>query len=201
MLRGSSRCDGTDMAGSTGLRRDARDNRAKLHAAALEIFLAKGLDAPLEEIARAAGVSIGTLYNRFGSREGLIDAVIPDVAAGRLQALAATVLTEDTPRRRLDAFVHGMIELQHDDPALNDAILRRHPGAATLAGVCDRSAALGQSLLRDAHADGSLSPDFTDDDLGCLLWLAGIANRDPAAPAGWQRAITRSLEAAWTTGT
>lgn len=186
------------MTGPTKLRRDARDNRAKLHAAALEIFLAKGLGAPLEEIARAAGVSIGTLYNRFGSREGLIDAVIPDVAGSRLQTLGAAVLAHDTPRQRLHAFLHGMIELQRGDPALNDAILRRFPDAAALVGVCDRSAALGQSLVRDAHADGSLSPDFTGDDLFCLLWMAGVASRDPHAPTGWQRVITRTLEAAWT---
>ena len=73
------------MTASKTLRRDARDNAAKLRGAALELFLAQGLDAPLNEIARAAGVSIGTLFNRFGSREGLIDAVIPDVAARRLQ--------------------------------------------------------------------------------------------------------------------
>lgn len=184
---------------STRLRRDARDNRAKLHAAALEIFLARGLDAPLEEIARAAGVSIGTLYNRFGSREGLIDAVIPDVATGRLRTLGATVLAKETARQRLDAFVRGMIDLQRADPALNDAILRRYPGAATLAGVCDHTTALGRDLVGEAHAEGSLSPTFTDDDLHCLLWLAGIASRDPAAPPGWERAVTRSLDAAWTT--
>jgi AcrR family transcriptional regulator len=49
--------------------------------AALDLFLVQGLDARLNEIARVAGVSIGTHFNRFGSREGLIDAVIPDVAA------------------------------------------------------------------------------------------------------------------------
>jgi AcrR family transcriptional regulator len=180
------------------LRRDARDNRAKLRAAALEIFLAKGLDAPLNEIARAAGVTIGTLYHHFGSREGLIDAVIPDIAGSRLQAFASDVMAHDTPRQRLDAFVHGMIELQRDDPALNDAILRRYPGATALTGICERSAALGQSLVSHAHADGSLSPDFTVDDLFCLLWLAGVASREPDAPAGWQRVIGQALESAWT---
>ena len=180
------------------LRRDAQDSVTKLRAAALEIFQAKGLDASLYEIARAAGVSVGTLYHRFGTREGLIDAVIPEIAGNRLQALGVTVLAQDTPRRRLDAFVHGMIALQGEDPALNDAILRRFPDAAALAGVCERSAALGQELVRDAHADGSLSPDFTDNDLLCLLWLAGVASRDPAAPAGWQRAIDHALDAAWT---
>ena len=186
------------MTRSKNVRRDARENLEKLRAAALEIFLAKGLDAPLEEIARAAGVSIGTLYYRFESREALIDAVIPDVAASKLQALGTVVLAKDTPRQRLDAFVHGMIELQHDDPGLNDAILRRYPDAVALLGVCDHSVALGRSLVVDAHADGSLSPEFTEDDLFSLLWLAGIASRDPHAPTGWRRVIEHALEAAWT---
>lgn len=180
------------------LRRDARDNAAKLHAAALDIFLAKGLDAPLNEIARAAGVTIGTLYHRYGSREGLIDAVIPDIVGSRLQVLAAAVMARDTPRRRLEAFVHGLIDLQCADPALNDAILGRYPGATALLGICERSTALGQTLVRDAHADGSLSSDFTEDDLFCLLWLSGIASRDRDAPEGWRRVIGHSLESAWT---
>jgi AcrR family transcriptional regulator len=180
------------------LRRDARDNAAKLRAAALDLFLAQGLDAPLNEIARAAGVSIGTLFNRFGSREGLIDAVIPDIAGRRLQDLGTAVLTEETPRKRLEAFVRGMIDLQQDDPALNDPILRRYPDAVALLGVCDRSTALGRDLVREAHADGSLSLDFTEDDLFSLLWLAGTASRDEAAPAGWVRIINRALESAWT---
>jgi hypothetical protein len=92
-----------------------------------------------------------------------------------------------------------MTRLQRDDPALNDAILRRFPDAVALLGVCDRTAALGQELVRDAHADGSLSPDFTEDDLFCLLWLAGTASREPAAPGGWHRIIERALESAWTT--
>lgn len=189
------------MTESKPLRRDARANAAKLQAAALEIFLARGLDASLDEIARTAGVSIGTLYNRFGSREGLIDAVIPEVAGKRLQTLGVAVLSKDTPRQRLEAFVRGMIDLQGDDPALNDAIMRRYPDAVLLLGMCDRSTALGRDLVREAHADGSLSPDFTEDDLFSLLWLAGTATRDSSAPPGWRHALMRALEGAWVTAT
>lgn len=179
------------------LRRDARDNTAKLRAAALDIFLAKGLDVPIHDIARAAGVSVGTIYNRFGSREALIDAVIPDVAGARLQALGATVMSKPSARERLRAFVHGMIDLQHDDPALNDAILRRYPDAVALHGICDISTDLGKDLVRDAHREGSLSTDFTADDLLSLLWLAGTATRDPAAPTGWRRVLEHALDSAW----
>lgn len=180
------------------LRRDARDNAIKLRAAALEVFLAKGLNAPLEEIAQVAGVSIGTLYNRFGSREGLIDAVIPEVVGTRLQSLAQTVLTETSSRERLRQFVVGMIDLQLADPALNDAILRRFPDATAVVEICDVTTNLGKDLVAEAHLDGSLSAEFTADDLFSVLWFAGNASHDPNAPARWRRVLERSLDAAWT---
>ncbi|MCQ8194287.1 TetR/AcrR family transcriptional regulator [Streptomyces rugosispiralis] len=185
------------MTSPKALRRDARDNIAKLRAAALEVFSAKGLNAPLDEIAQIAGVSIGTLYNRFGSREALINAVLPDVAGHRLQSLRSDVEAQPTARGRLEAFVRGMIALQQDDPALNDAILRRFPDATAVQGVCEVSTALGRQLVRDAHQEGSLAPDFTEDDLLRLLWLAGTASREPSRPAGWQRILDRALASAW----
>jgi hypothetical protein len=92
-----------------------------------------------------------------------------------------------------------LIEIQRAHPALNDAVLRRFPDATALLGVCNRSTALGQDLVRQAHADGSLSTDFTDEDLFALLWLAGTASREPDAPAGWLRIVERALASAWTT--
>ena len=94
--------------------------------------------------------------------------------------------------------MHGLMGVQHDDPALNDAILRRYPDAAALLGVCDRSTALGQHLVRESHADGSLSLDFTEADLFSLPWLAGTASRDESAPLGWVRIVNRALDSAWT---
>ncbi|MFJ9585954.1 TetR/AcrR family transcriptional regulator [Streptomyces acidicola] len=186
------------MSGPKALRRDARDNVARLRSAALDIFLMRGLGAPLKEIARTAGVSIGTLYNHFSSREALIDAVIPEVAGKRLQTLHADSMARPTTRERLEVFVQGMIDLQGDDPALNDAILQRYPDATALRGVCDVSATLGQELVRDAHREGSLSLDFTENDLFCLLWLAGTVSRNPSAPTGWRRMLDRALDSAWT---
>ncbi|KQQ51322.1 TetR/AcrR family transcriptional regulator [Plantibacter sp. Leaf314] len=186
------------MSQSNGLRRDARANVEKLHAAAVGVFSRRGLSAPLEEIAREAGVSIGTLYNRVGSREALIDAVIPAIAGEKLFALKAQALSQESPRARLEAFIAGMIDLQVGDPALNDAMLRRFPDATSLIETCDRSTALGRDLIDDAHAAGTLSPDFTADDLMTVLWMAGTASHDPSAPAGWRRVIDRSLASAWT---
>jgi AcrR family transcriptional regulator len=187
-----------EATGQRALRKDARDSMSRIHAAALEIFLAQGLDASLNEIARAAGVSVGTLYNRFGSREGVIDAVVPEIAGCKLQGLAEQVMGRPTPRERLQAFIDGMLEIQQSNPALNDAILRRFPEATALIDVCDRTADLGRQLVRDAHGDGSLAMSFTGDDLIALLWMAGTASTEPSAPAAWRRIFERALDSAWT---
>ncbi|MFD0448990.1 helix-turn-helix domain-containing protein [Streptomyces indonesiensis] len=68
---------------TTPLRRDARRSIEKITAVAVEMFAERGLDCPLGEIARRAGVSPGTIYHRFGGRAGLIEAVAPQVAAAR----------------------------------------------------------------------------------------------------------------------
>ena len=94
--------------------------------------------------------------------------------------------------------MHGMIDLQIQDPALNDAILHRFPEAVALLGICDASSKLGQDLVDQAHADGSLSSDFVAEDLFALLRLAGTASREPAAPGGWRQVLDRTLLSAWT---
>ena len=186
------------MTNTHGLRRDAQANVEKLHAAALAVFSRRGLSAPLEDIAREAGVSIGTLYNRVGSREDLIDAVVPAVAGEKLMALKEQALNRPSPRARLESFITGIIDLQLSDPALNDAMLRRFPNATSLIEACDRSTALGQDLIDDAHAAGALSRDFTAEDLMTVLWMVGTASHDPSAPAGWRRVVDRSIASAWT---
>src|SRR5690349_16231486 len=60
------------------LRADARRNREQIIAAAKKMFLEFGPDVPMEEIARGAGVGVGTLYRRFPDREALIRAVARD---------------------------------------------------------------------------------------------------------------------------
>lgn len=189
------------MTQTRSLRRDAQANLAKLHAAALSMFSSRGLAAPLEDIAREAGVSIGTLYNRVGSREELIDAVIPAVVGEKLKNLTEQTLAQQTPRARLETFVMGMIDLQLSDPALNDAMLRRFPHATALINACDRSSALGKELIDSAHAAGVLSEDFSVDDLMAVFWIAGTASHAPAAPEGWRRVIDRGMKAAWITQT
>src|ERR1700756_5018108 len=92
------------------LRQDAARNRERLVLAAREVFRRKGLEAPLEEIAREAGVAIGTLYNRFTTRDELIDAALEPLA-GRAVELAEEAAREEDPWRAFESFVVGTCEL------------------------------------------------------------------------------------------
>ena len=66
----------TEIAGEQkGLRRHARRNHELLVAAAREVFAEQGVEASLEEVARRAGVGIGTLYRHFATREALVEAI------------------------------------------------------------------------------------------------------------------------------
>ena len=66
-------------------RADARRNYEKLLAAAREEFTEEGTGATLEDVARRAGVGIGTLYRHFPTRQDLLEAVYLDEVAGDLR--------------------------------------------------------------------------------------------------------------------
>jgi AcrR family transcriptional regulator len=68
-------------------------NRDRLVAAAAELFGERGVDVPLDEVARSAGVSIGTLYNHFPNRGALLDAVLPERLA-EFDRLATSALAD-----------------------------------------------------------------------------------------------------------
>ena len=75
------------------LRRDAERNRQRILAAAAEVFTERGLDATLDEVARAANVGVGTVYRRFPDKETLVAELFQDRIDGMVavaeQALAA----------------------------------------------------------------------------------------------------------------
>ena len=65
-------------AGPRPLRRDAERNRQRILEAAAEVFNERGLDVSLDEIARHAGVGVGTVYRRFRTKEELVEALFMD---------------------------------------------------------------------------------------------------------------------------
>src|SRR6266567_31834 len=101
------------------MRADARRNHALLLDAARDVFVERGPDAPLEEMARRAGVGIATLYRRFGDRAMLMHAVTSTAAAGERARRE-----HNDPFEALAAYVHAVLDLRTSVviPTLLDAL-------------------------------------------------------------------------------
>ncbi|MFC9662527.1 TetR/AcrR family transcriptional regulator [Nocardia sp. NPDC127606] len=169
------------------LRSDAERNRVALVTAAREVFEERGLDAPLKDIAARAGVAIGTLYNRFPTRDALIAAAVADrLEAGGRVAEQALELTD--PWESFVFLVEKICELQASDRILGDLALRNPPSAAV-----ERAREYGHDLMRRiivrAQEAGALRPDWTLEDIAFITWshISVLAATSTVAPDLWRR--------------
>jgi AcrR family transcriptional regulator len=102
------------------MRADAQRNRDKLVEVARQVFREKGYDAPLDEIAKRAGVGAGTLYRHFPTRDALHDAVMQAWADGVTVAAEKALAREGDPREVLlgwfETYV-GLVSSYRGSPA------------------------------------------------------------------------------------
>lgn len=178
------------------MRADAQRNTEKLRAAAAELFQERGLQVPLKEIARRAGVSHGTLYNLFGSREALIEEVVTDLATDRLEEVAQRALAHEDAWEGFAYYVEALCELQVTDPVVADVISGRYQGVERLRTACGRGVDAARRIVERAQEAGALRADFTGEDLsftfGAITLLAR-AGAD-AAPDAWRRTVAFVLD-------
>jgi AcrR family transcriptional regulator len=179
---------------SRPLRRDAALNREKLLTAASEVFAERGLRAPLEEIARRAGVSIGTLYNRFPTREALIDAIFPDVLADQLRA-GEEALNLPDPWEGFVLLLERTCELQARNRGVND-IWSVRLTAAKVEEACRHGLAQVTELIDRAQRRGSLRADFTPSDFSFIVWSNSriVEATADVAPDAWRRNLALILD-------
>jgi AcrR family transcriptional regulator len=177
------------------MRADAQRNADRLREAARDAFGGRGLDVPLEEIAQRAGVSIGTLYNRFGGRDGLLDAAVADGATDRLEDAIERAHLRREAWERFATFLGAIFEAQAADAAFSGAVSRPRPGAPRLHDVRERMLAYGDELLRAARADGSLCADFERGDLARVVWANGnLVQAQPGDDRAWRRDLAYLLD-------
>ncbi|MFF4806339.1 TetR/AcrR family transcriptional regulator [Streptomyces sp. NPDC002144] len=178
------------------MRADAQRNAQKLRTAAAELFRERGLQAPLKEIARRAGVSHGTLYNLFGSREALIDEVVTDLAAERLGQVAEEALARDDAWDGFAYYIETMCELQVTDPVIRDVVTGSYPDAVRLMAICQSTHVAATRLIQRAQQAGALRPDFTREDLLFIFGANGLLAQalTDAAPEAWRRGVAFTLD-------
>ena len=155
--------------------------------AAADLFAERGVDVPLDEIARRAGVSIGTLYNHFPNRGALLDAVLPDWVA-EVDRLAEAALADPDPWRGFTGFMDGLFVIQARNRSMNDAIARTPVGQVDVAAECGRAGGVLESVVNRAREAGVLREDFGVDDLatmiGAMSKVIALSNGDDAV---WRR--------------
>ncbi|MER5867537.1 helix-turn-helix domain-containing protein [Kitasatospora sp. NPDC002040] len=178
------------------MRADAQRNAEKLRTAAAELFQERGLTVPLKEIARRAGVSHGTLYNLFGTREALIDEVVANLAADRLDETAEHALALQDAWEGFAYYVTRVCELQATGPAVADVVSGRYPASECLMLICTRVHGAATQIIQRAQLAGAVRPDFTVEDL--LLFfgtntLLARATTD-TAPQAWRRQVLYLLD-------
>jgi AcrR family transcriptional regulator len=176
------------------LRADAERNRARILAAAGEVFAERGLDASLDDIAAAAGVGVGTVYRRFPDKDALIDALFEE-KINRALGLAREALDHDDPWEGFVLFMRGMCAMHAADRGFKEALLSRR-GLERVAAARDAIAPVAIQVLRRAQEAGAVRADLGTFDVPLLhLCVALIAERTrDASPNYWQRILTIVLD-------
>ena len=165
------------------LRRVAEQNRQRLLDAASEVFAARGLEASVEEIARTAGVGMGTLYRRFPTKDALIGALVQDVLTTML-ALAREG-TERPGGTGLEYFLEAASAYQAD----HRGCLARLWNAGIEHELVQDIRGLIDDLLTEAKRHGRVRAEITSTDVTIVLWAVRgiIETTQGRAPEAWQR--------------
>ncbi len=177
------------------LRRDAERNRQRILKAASEVFNERGLDVSLDEIARHAGVGVGTVYRRFRTKEELIEALFMD----RLDSVA-TIADEayESPDAwcGLVSFMERMAELMAGNLGLRQMLMFATYGRDLVAVARQRNEPLVQRLVERAQAAGQLRADIRQTDIPFIVFmLTDAAHLAYAANPGiWRRYLTLILD-------
>ena len=182
-------------AGGPALRADARRNRERIVGAARGAFAALGVDVPMAEIARRAGVGVATLYRRFPTKELLL----AETFAEQLEECASVVddaLADPDPWRGFCSVVEKVCDMQAADRGFTAAFASAFPDAVAFERERARAERGFAELARRARESGQLRPDFAQDDLTLVIMANGgiVAESAEATLAASRRLVAYLLQ-------
>jgi AcrR family transcriptional regulator len=165
-------------------RADARRNRERILAAAREVFAHEGRGVQMPDVARAAGVGVGTLYRHFPAKEDLVRALVRDKVQAGIDT-AREALSHDDPWEAIEWLVHQNATKMGASRGLRDAMSVIDVGEENPWNTDEprRCAAAVLDRARDASA---IRPDLTVDDwqaLMCGMSAAIAQGADPTRQA------------------
>jgi AcrR family transcriptional regulator len=160
----------------TAMRADARRNRQRLLDAALQVYAERGADdASLDEIARRAGVGIGTLYRHFPTRQALLEAVYRDQVEELCAVARELSDSDEAPEQALERWLRALMAFATTKKNLSSALMSG-PNKSEVATSCSamvREAAT--KLLAEAQRTGQVREDVDAVDLLRMSHALAIA--------------------------
>jgi len=163
------------------LRRDAEQNRVRLMAAARELFAERGFDVTLDDIARRAGVGVGTAYRRFTNKGELLDAIFAE-QTDEVAAAADAGLADPDPWHGLVSYLEQSLALQLRDRGLAQIVSGDHISAEQHDWTREVMGPKNRALVARARESGVLRGDVEGTDLTFILvGLNAIMSRSRTA--------------------
>ena len=177
------------------LRRDAERNRQRILEAASEAFNERGLEVSLDEIARYAGVGVGTVYRRFRTKEELVEALFLE-RLDSVAAIADDAFEAADPWSGLVSFMERMAELMAGDLGLRQMLIFATYGRDLVAIARQRNAPLVERLVLRAQAAGQLRADVRPTDIPFIVFMLTEATHlvNAANPDIWRRYLALILD-------
>lgn len=177
------------------LRKDAELNRQRILRAAAEVFTSRGLQASLDDVARQAGVGVGTVYRRFPDKEALVEALFEDriEALGRL---AEQALGQPDSWGGLVWFLEQAGGQLAADRGLRQLLMFADYGRNRVEQGKARMQPVVTRLVERAQRDGHLRQDVMPTDMPFieLMLTAAAEYADPARPEVWLRYLTLIID-------
>jgi AcrR family transcriptional regulator len=159
-----------------GRQAEARRNDLAVLEAARDVFTAMGADAPIAAVAERAGVGMGTLYRRYGSKTELLQRLCMLAMEQALEA-AEEALRADDPWAGLAGYITAAIELRSGALA---SLAGRIETTEEMRRAAQRGLTCVTEIVARAHRDGGLRPDVTAMDIS---WLIEQFSRRSPVPA------------------
>jgi AcrR family transcriptional regulator len=173
-----------EMRPARAMRADARRNYERLLVAANAAFTEHGPDASLDDIARRAGVGIGTLYRHFPTRQALLEAVYRDQIEA-LSVEAESLLNAPSPGDALATWLRSVLTHNVTQRGLKEALMNGE-GSELVSSSKMQMREAGGALLARAQQAGAIRSDLDIADLLRLVY--GIALANEKAPESAMRA-------------
>ncbi|MFF3852908.1 TetR/AcrR family transcriptional regulator [Micromonospora sp. NPDC002575] len=168
---------------TTPRRADAARNRDRVLTTARAAVAGGDLSLQHNDLARRAGIGVGTVYRHFPNRRALLEALADDGFAALLDA-ARAASRHDDPAAGVEILLRALLTRQLADPAFAE-VIATEPEQDADAATTARRAELGElahAVLGSARRAGVLRTDLTDDDLRHLVCGTVFALRIGDAP-------------------